>query len=569
MGARAATSTLDGVLVTDPAFAGSDTLATARALAAALEREGPFDLVLVGRNSVDADTGQVGPELAELLDLPFVTGVRHLTRSRPPRCTCGASTTTAGCRREVELPAVLSTAERLIDPCKVDPDGPRRGRAPSASARVHRRRPRCRARGARRRSPTAVGAVRVHRRRRARVPCSTGPSTSRCAPRSSCSPGGARSTEPDDDADRRRRVPARAARRRVGRSAVVVEPDRAHVTRELLGAAARAGRRDRRPRRRAHARDRRTRRARVVGRRRRRSRSPARSSRRTSPAASPTWATRTQTVGDPRAEHRVGSRGRRARGRARSAPGSPATRSTSRSATAGSSRGSRRSAASSSPRSRRRHRSRWRPSAPGCSRRSRRAVDAPRARVARPSSARGRVQRARPRPATTTSTCSPRPPSSSASAGASRPTSTRRSSRCSTLLGAELGATRKVTDRGLAAACPPDRHHRPHDRAAPLRRARRQREVQPHGRRARGRTPSSRSTPTATRSCSTRADIGIVADVREVVPLLVAEIEQVQGRTCEHECARGRSPTSSRRGTSRCRRSGRRTPAARCPRPRT
>ena len=69
---------IDGVLVTDPAFAGSDTLATAKALAAALDREGPFDLVLTGRNSVDADTGQVGPELAELLDLPFLTGVRHL-----------------------------------------------------------------------------------------------------------------------------------------------------------------------------------------------------------------------------------------------------------------------------------------------------------------------------------------------------------------------------------------------------------------------------------------------------------------------------------------------------------
>src|SRR5204863_9818564 len=47
----------EGVHVTDAAFAGSDTLATAKALAAALTREGPFDLVLAGRNSVDADTG--------------------------------------------------------------------------------------------------------------------------------------------------------------------------------------------------------------------------------------------------------------------------------------------------------------------------------------------------------------------------------------------------------------------------------------------------------------------------------------------------------------------------------
>src|SRR5690348_8294014 len=41
-----------GVLVTDPAFAGSDTLATAKAIAAAIEHDGPFDLVLTGRNSV-------------------------------------------------------------------------------------------------------------------------------------------------------------------------------------------------------------------------------------------------------------------------------------------------------------------------------------------------------------------------------------------------------------------------------------------------------------------------------------------------------------------------------------
>src|SRR5437763_13059837 len=55
---------IDGVLVSDPAFAGSDTLATATALAAVVQHLGPFDLILVGRNSLDADTGQVGPELA-------------------------------------------------------------------------------------------------------------------------------------------------------------------------------------------------------------------------------------------------------------------------------------------------------------------------------------------------------------------------------------------------------------------------------------------------------------------------------------------------------------------------
>ena len=66
-----------GVLLTDRALAGSDTLATARALGLALEREKP-DLVVCGRNSADAETGQVGPELAELLGIPHVSQVRKL-----------------------------------------------------------------------------------------------------------------------------------------------------------------------------------------------------------------------------------------------------------------------------------------------------------------------------------------------------------------------------------------------------------------------------------------------------------------------------------------------------------
>lgn len=56
----------------DPAFAGADTLATARALSAALERERP-DLIICGRVSADAETGQVGPEIAEILDIPQIT----------------------------------------------------------------------------------------------------------------------------------------------------------------------------------------------------------------------------------------------------------------------------------------------------------------------------------------------------------------------------------------------------------------------------------------------------------------------------------------------------------------
>ena len=65
------------VLLTDRALAGSDTLATARTLSLALAREKP-DLIICGRNSTDAETGQVGPELAELLDIPHISQVRKL-----------------------------------------------------------------------------------------------------------------------------------------------------------------------------------------------------------------------------------------------------------------------------------------------------------------------------------------------------------------------------------------------------------------------------------------------------------------------------------------------------------
>ena len=111
-----------GVLVTDAACAGSDTLATSSALAAALGREGPFDLILVGRNSIDADTGQVGPEVAELLDLPFAGGVRQLT-VEPGLATARCELDDGWRAVEVALPAVLSTAERLTEPCKVPPEG--------------------------------------------------------------------------------------------------------------------------------------------------------------------------------------------------------------------------------------------------------------------------------------------------------------------------------------------------------------------------------------------------------------------------------------------------------------
>lgn len=61
-----------GVLLTDRVLGGSDTCATSIALAAALKKVG-FDLVIAGRQAIDGDTAQVGPQIAEHLDLPLIS----------------------------------------------------------------------------------------------------------------------------------------------------------------------------------------------------------------------------------------------------------------------------------------------------------------------------------------------------------------------------------------------------------------------------------------------------------------------------------------------------------------
>ena len=65
------------ILLTDRAFAGADTLATSLALAKAIENL-EYDIVFAGRQAIDGDTAQVGPEIAEHLNLPQVTYVEEV-----------------------------------------------------------------------------------------------------------------------------------------------------------------------------------------------------------------------------------------------------------------------------------------------------------------------------------------------------------------------------------------------------------------------------------------------------------------------------------------------------------
>ena len=166
-----------GLHLCDPAFEGSDTLATARALAAAVRAAGPFDLVLLGRNSIDGETGQVGPEVAELLDLAFGSGVRRLEDLG--RCLHLELEHDDGTQEvEIALPAVLSVAERLCEPCKVGPEG-RAAVAPDRITRMSAGELGSGPWGAAG-SPTVVGAARPMEHARGTAFCGGRSSSIRC-----------------------------------------------------------------------------------------------------------------------------------------------------------------------------------------------------------------------------------------------------------------------------------------------------------------------------------------------------------------------------------------------------
>ena len=103
------------ILLSDPALAGSDTLATSTALGAAIKKLGPFDLILFGARTSDSDTGQVGPQTAMLLGLPMVTGVYSLDYQEPV-LTVERRVDSFVEKYEVRLPAALSVHPSAVWP---------------------------------------------------------------------------------------------------------------------------------------------------------------------------------------------------------------------------------------------------------------------------------------------------------------------------------------------------------------------------------------------------------------------------------------------------------------------
>jgi len=117
------------ILLTDRKFAGADTLATSYVLQCAVQKAGPFDLVLCGRQAIDGDTAQVGPQTAEKLGIPQITYAEtiieitstHITAERAldsgseiVRCTMPVLLTVVGSANTPRPASVRRQMERKL-----------------------------------------------------------------------------------------------------------------------------------------------------------------------------------------------------------------------------------------------------------------------------------------------------------------------------------------------------------------------------------------------------------------------------------------------------------------------
>ena len=104
-----------GVLLTDRAFAGADTLVTAFTLSRALHKLEPYNLIIGGRQAIDGDTAQVGPQLAGFLSLPQITYATRLTLKDD---TLTAERSLEDCIEvvQVKLPALVTVTAEINQP---------------------------------------------------------------------------------------------------------------------------------------------------------------------------------------------------------------------------------------------------------------------------------------------------------------------------------------------------------------------------------------------------------------------------------------------------------------------
>lgn len=104
-----------GILISDRRFGGADTLATSYTISQALKSV-DYDIILAGRQAIDGDTAQVGPQIAEQLDLPQVTYVEKVEFDGTKKLTVRRNVEEGHEVLEVELPCMLTFLASAYEP---------------------------------------------------------------------------------------------------------------------------------------------------------------------------------------------------------------------------------------------------------------------------------------------------------------------------------------------------------------------------------------------------------------------------------------------------------------------
>lgn len=106
----------EAILLCDRAFAGSDTWATSYVLSKAISKIADYDLIICGRQTLDGDTGQVGPGLSQMLDLPFVAYVNKIEELKERHMRVQRMVEEDYETIEASLPAVITVVKEINKP---------------------------------------------------------------------------------------------------------------------------------------------------------------------------------------------------------------------------------------------------------------------------------------------------------------------------------------------------------------------------------------------------------------------------------------------------------------------
>jgi electron transfer flavoprotein beta subunit len=106
----------DVVLLSDRSFAGADTWATSYALSQGIRKIGDFDLVIAGKQAIDGDTAQVGPETADMLGIPFVAYIRKIEQVEGKMMVAERLMDEGYDVVETSLPALITVVKEINEP---------------------------------------------------------------------------------------------------------------------------------------------------------------------------------------------------------------------------------------------------------------------------------------------------------------------------------------------------------------------------------------------------------------------------------------------------------------------